>query len=83
MRGPQGLTPTQVRDDPTIRLTELEEEEEEDLSRNLCRQIQPQNCGSLSQPLPSGYGLGENADFRSGSPMLKITRLGLQDTHTK
>ena len=28
MRGPKGLTPTQVRDDPSSRLIELEEDEE-------------------------------------------------------
>ena len=31
MRGPKGLTPTQVRDDPSSRLTELEDDEENEL----------------------------------------------------
>ena len=50
VRGPYGLTPTQVRDDPTTRLTELEEDEEENLSRNLGGQTHQQTKFRLSVP---------------------------------
>ena len=57
MRGPLGLTPTQVRDDPSSTLTELEEDEEITAEPT----IYIHNSDSLSQPVSYGYGLGEKA----------------------
>ena len=51
-----GTAPTQVRDDPSSRLTELEEDEEIKAEPTHHKH----NSDSLSQPVSYGYGLGEN-----------------------
>ena len=57
-----GTAPTQVQDDPSYRLEGLEEDEiTADRQRN--NQRNRDNSDSLSQPVPSGYGLGENIHF--------------------
>ena len=52
-----GTSPTQVRDDPSSTLEGLEEDDK----ITAVRETQEQNSHSLSQPVPSRYGLRENA----------------------
>ena len=55
-----GTDPTQVHEDPSSRLTELEEDEEIKADIPTHIPTHKQNSYSLSQPVSYGYGLGEN-----------------------
>ena len=55
-----GTAPTQVRDDPSSRLEGLDEDEEITADTHTNTHTHTHNSDSLSQPVPSGYGLREN-----------------------